>query len=117
MESESMLPVLQATDQPVYLVQPKRFPLSLRWDAVPSDEESIAKTLPSHWDVPGKLLRIEDIARTEANRAWRSMHRHLGQNDPAIQVPESIIVAFAEDLDRKRLLVRLIELLVQQTKR
>lgn len=114
LESQSMLPMLASIDQPIELVHPARFPVSLIPEFSESLWESIAETRACDWTVPGKYLSAESLARGEVKRTWRSMLRFLGGQVRDQKIPESLFERFMNDFDRSKMVLGLVEHLLSQ---
>jgi hypothetical protein len=104
-ESVSMLPVLDSADQPIFLLNPKRFPVSLiRPTESQSDQNRSTETRASDWRIPSERFSIEQLAQTEIHRTWRSMQLQAGIEVRSVQIPDRLTAEFVSDWDRKRLL-------------
>jgi len=116
LESQSMLPVVGALDQPIFLVEPERFPNTLLGAGRISslDRSEVVRTSASEWSVPSKLVTVEDLARTEIQRTWQSMLHNSQEKNRSGEPLDRFVVDFMSDWDRKRLILKLTELLMQQ---
>jgi len=115
-ESESMLPVLAGQDQPIFLVQADRFPLSLVSEntTVASTSDSVAQSTARAWSVPGENIKFETLARSEIRRTWRMMLRHLELPDRDVNLSGQLLGDFMSDWDRRRMIRSLVPLIIEE---
>ncbi len=135
LESQSMLPVLNSPEEPIFLVQSERFPNSLVSLAESSKSPSpsldstgpsaLVQTQANRWRIEsGGKLDPESLARSEIQRSWRAMLRNIGKsqrNDDASKAPdaieadlvETLAIDFMRDWNRRAMVTKLVERLLQ----
>jgi len=135
LESQSMLPVLNSPEEPIFLVQSERFPNSLvaladpsnapRPSLEPKSPGALMTTPAKRWRIEsGGKLEPESLARSEIQRTWRSMLRYAGKsqrNLDASKVSDSIdadlvdtlAIEFTQDWNRRAMVRKLVAKLVQ----
>jgi hypothetical protein len=135
LESQSMLPVLNSPEEPIFLVQSERFPNSLVSLAEPSKSPSLSlestgpsalvQTQANRWRIEsGGKLDPESLARSEIQRSWRAMLRNIGKsqrNFDASKAPdaieadrvETLAIDFMRDWNRRAMVTKLVERLLQ----
>jgi hypothetical protein len=91
LESQSMLPVLNSPEEPIFLVQSERFPNSLVSLADPSNApgpslepsspSALVQTQANRWRIEsGGKLEPQSLARSEIQRTWRAMLLYAGKS-------------------------------------
>jgi hypothetical protein len=135
LESQSMLPVLNSPEEPIFLVQSERFPNSLVSLAEPSKSPSpsleptgpsaLVQTQANRWRIEsGGKLNPESLARTEIRRTWRAMLRNIGKSQSNFDVSkatdaieadlvETLAIDFMRDWNRRAMVTKLVERLLQ----
>jgi hypothetical protein len=141
LESQSMLPVLNSPEEPIFLIQSECFPNSLVSLADPSNaprpsleptiSSPIVQTQANRWRIEsGGKLEPESLARSEIQRTWRSMLRYIGKSQrnfdtskaPDASKPSYLIdadlvdtlaIEFTQDWNRRAMVRKLVERLLQ----
>ena len=141
LESQSMLPVLNSPEEPIFLVQSERFPNSLVALADPSNaprpsleptiSSPIVQTQANRWRIEsGGKLEPQSLARSEIQRTWRSMLRYAGKSprnldaskvsdtskayDPIdAELVDTLAIEFTQDWNRRAMVRKLVERLLQ----
>ena len=141
LESQSMLPVLNSPEEPIFLVQSERFPNSLVALADPSNaprpsleptiSSPIVQTQANRWRIEsGGKLEPQSLARSEIQRTWRSMLRNAGKSprnldaskdsdaskayDPIdADLVDTLAIDFMQDWNRRAMVRKLVERLLQ----
>jgi hypothetical protein len=141
LESQSMLPVLNSPEEPIFLVQSERFPNSLvaladssnapRPSLEPTISSPIVQTQANRWRIEsGGKLEPQSLARSEIQRTWRSMLRYAGKSqrnldaskdsdaskayDPIdADLVDTLAIDFMRDWNRRAMVRKLVERLLQ----
>ena len=141
LESQSMLPVLNSPEEPIFLVQSERFPNSLvaladpsnppRLSLEPKSPGALVQTQANRWRIEsGGKLEPQSLARSEIQRTWRSMLRYAGKSprnldaskvsdtskayDPIdAELVDTLAIEFTQDWNRRAMVRKLVERLLQ----
>jgi hypothetical protein len=141
LESQSMLPVLNSPEEPIFLIQSELFPNSLvslansSKSPIPSLEptspSALVQTQANRWRIEsGGKLEPQSLARSEIQRTWRSMLRYAGKSPRNLDASkvsdaskpsylidadlvDTLAIDFMRDWNRRAMVRKLVERLLQ----